>query len=105
MPAPDAERLMRSRYSAFAIGHDDHLLRSWHPTTRPATLEREPGEPPVKWIGLEVLSHRVIDETHSEVEFIARYRVGGRAFRLHETSRFIRENGYWFYVDGTLHES
>lgn len=96
---------MRSRYSGFAIGHHDYLLRSWHPETRPSTLEHDSGEPPQKWIGLKVLSHRLIDETHSEVEFIARYRVGGRAFRLHETSRFTREDGHWYYVDGTLHES
>lgn len=96
---------MRSRYSAFATDQRDYLLRSWHPDTRPPNIEHQPGEPVAKWIGLEIVSHRTIDDTHSEVEFIARYRIGGRASRLHETSRFIREGDHWYYVDGTLHES
>jgi len=96
-PAPDAESLMRSRYSAFVRGDPAHLLATWHASTRPATLELEPG---VKWLGLEVRAHRTIDADHAEVEFVARSRVAGRASRLHERSRFVREGGHWFYVDG-----
>ena len=60
-------------------------------------------EPGTKWLGLEVRDHRVIDETHAEVEFVARCRAGGaRAVRLHERSRFVREDGRWYYVDGDL---
>jgi SEC-C motif-containing protein len=33
------------------------------------------------------------------VEFVARYKIGGRAHRLHETSRFLKEDGRWFYLD------
>ncbi|NMM86841.1 hypothetical protein B2J88_21125 [Rhodococcus sp. SRB_17] len=96
-PAPDAERLMRSRYSAFVLQRRDYLLATWHAGTRPATLEFEPG---ARWLGLEVRRHRVQGADHAEVEFVARYRVAGSAVRLHELSRFVREAGRWFYVDG-----
>ena len=96
--APDAESLMRSRYSAFALEKTGYLLSTWHPSYRPATLDFESG---VKWLGLQVQNHTVIDATHSEVTFVARQRDRtGRAIRLHERSRFVRENGGWYYVDG-----
>ena len=98
-PAPDAESLMRSRYSAFVRGDAAHLLATWHASTRPATLELESE---VKWLGLEVRAHRTIDADHAEVEFVARSRLAGRASRLHERSRFVREGGQWYYVDGDL---
>ena len=98
-PAPDAERLMRSRYSAFVLGRVDHLRASWHPRTRPAELTLEPG---VKWLGLDVRRHRAIDADHAEVEFVARSRLAGRGQRLHERSRFLREGGRWLYLDGVL---
>ena len=98
--APDAEHLMRSRYTAFVRGRTDYLLASWHASTRPAALDLEPG---IKWLGLEVRSHRRIDDTHAEVEFVARSRVAGRGQRLHECSRFVCEGGRWYYVDGDLH--
>lgn len=88
---------MRSRYSAFVRGDAAHLLATWHPSTRPATLELEPG---VAWLGLQVRAHRATDADHAEVEFVARSRLHGRATRLHERSRFVREGGHWFYVDG-----
>ena len=96
-PAPDAQALMRSRYSAFVLGRLDYLLATWHSSTRPAELTLDPA---AKWLGLEVRSHRIIDADHAEVEFVARYREGGRAVRLHERSRFVREAGRWCYVDG-----
>ena len=104
-PAPDAESLMRSRYSAFALGRPDYLLATWHVSQRPAELALDAG---VKWLGLEVRSHTLQDASHAEVEFVARYRVGGRApstgskqaVRLHELSRFICAEGRWYYVDG-----
>lgn len=98
-PAPDAESLMRSRYTAFVRGDAVHLLATWHASHRPATLELEEG---VKWLGLEVKRHTPIDDTHAEVEFVARSRVQGRGQRLHERSRFVREDGHWFYVDGDI---
>ncbi|WP_119154631.1 YchJ family protein [Caldimonas tepidiphila] len=98
--APDAEALMRSRYSAFVLGLGDYLLETWHPRTRPASIE--PHEPGLRWLGLDVRRHAQQDETHATVEFVARSKLGGRAHRLHETSRFVREDGRWFYVDGDL---
>lgn len=100
VPAPDAEALMRSRYAAFARGDERYLLATWHPGTRPAQLQLDPA---VKWLGLQVRSHRVLDATHAMVEFVARSRLHGRADRLHETSTFAREpDGRWYYVDGVI---
>jgi SEC-C motif-containing protein len=98
-PAPDAESLMRSRYCAFVRADAPYLLATWHPSRRPAQLGFEPG---TRWLGLEVRTHRVVDATHAEVEFVARSRHAGRAHRLHERSRFVCEDGRWFYVDGDL---
>lgn len=99
LPPPDAETLMRSRYSAFVRGDDVYLRATWLPSTCPADLTLEPG---VKWLGLEVRSHSVLDDTHAEVEFVARSRLDGRGQRLHERSRFVKQAGRWLYVDGDL---
>ena len=99
VPAPDAESLMRSRYTAFVRGDAVHLLATWHVSTRPASIGFDEG---VKWLALEVKRHTPIDEGHAEVEFVARSRLQGRGQRLHERSRFVREDGHWFYVDGDL---
>ncbi len=98
-PAPDAEALMRSRYSAFVLGDLAYLRASWHPDTCPADLAPEPG---VKWLGLQVRAHRAIDADHAEVEFVARSRHAGQGQSLHERSRFVRLDGRWLYVDGDL---
>ncbi|MGX5664255.1 YchJ family protein [Diaphorobacter nitroreducens] len=98
-PAPSAEALMRSRYSAFVRENAAYLLATWHASTRPAQLDFEPG---AKCLGLEVRSGAQTGEHSAEVEFVARYRVGGRGVRLHERSRFVREQGRWYYVDGDL---
>ena len=92
---------MRSRYSAFVRGDADYLLATWHPSTRPASIDLEPG---IRWLGLQVRSHSQQDESHAVVEFVARSRsaLPGPAQRLHERSRFTREDGRWFYVDGDL---
>jgi SEC-C motif-containing protein len=100
LQAPDAEALMRSRYSAYVLDLTDYLLATWHPSTRPPAVE--PNPPGLKWLGLEVREHRVIDADHAEVEFVARSKLGGRAHRLHERSRFVREDGRWLYVDGDI---
>ena len=91
---------MRSRYSAFVLDRRDYLLATWHPSTRPGELE--PPEPGLKWLGLDLRAHRVQDEDHATVEFVARSKLGGRAHRLHEVSRFVREAGRWLYLDGDL---
>ena len=100
VPAPDAEHLMRSRYSAFVHEQADYLLATWHRSTRPASLDFDAG---AKWLGLEVRDHKVTGADTAEVEFVARYRVAGAAVRLHERSRFVREDSRWFYVDGDPH--
>jgi SEC-C motif domain protein len=101
LAAPDAERLMRSRYSAFVLGDVPYLLATWHSGQRPAELKLETGG---KWLGLEIKQHRITGPDTAEVEFVARFRVGGKAVRQHERSRFVRESSLdgarWFYVDG-----
>ncbi|MBK9161175.1 MAG: hypothetical protein IPM27_06380 [Nitrosomonadales bacterium] len=102
LPAPDAEALMRSRYSAYVLRREDYLLATWHPDTRPASLDLATEN--TKWLGLEVKGHSRESPERATVEFVARYRVGGRGHRLHEISRFVHEAGGWFYVDGRFVE-
>jgi SEC-C motif-containing protein len=92
---------MRSRYTAYVLDRADYLLETWYPATRPASL-RLIEAPRPKWLRLEVKRHALQDETHATVEFVARYKVGGRAHRMHEISRFVREDGRWHYVDGDV---
>lgn len=94
---------MRSRYSAYVLGLEPYLLATWHPSTRPASLDLAAGVP-TQWIGLEVKRHVATGSDAATVEFVARYKVGGRAHRMHELSRFVRENGRWFYVDGDVNQ-
>ena len=100
LTAATPEALMRSRYAAFVLDLRPYLLASWHASTRPAELA--PPEPGLKWLGLAVKRTALQDADHGSVEFVARSKLGGRAHRLHETSRFVREGGEWFYVDGDL---
>ncbi|GGM24824.1 UPF0225 protein [Micromonospora yangpuensis] len=98
--AATAEQLMRSRFSAFAVGHRDHLLRSWHSSTRPTGLSLDPAQ---RWLRLEVLDRErggLLDSTGT-VEFRAHYRTAGRTGTLHERSRFVREDGRWVYLDAS----
>ena len=99
--APDAAALMRSRYSAYVLGLDDYLRQTWHASTRPAAARLS--DPTLRWLGLDLLRHDQHDADHATVEFIARSKQpGGRASRLHETSRFVREGGRWVYLDGKV---
>ncbi|MFJ8113045.1 YchJ family protein [Streptomyces sp. NPDC096132] len=93
--APTAEALMRSRYTAFVKGEVGYLTRTWHPRTRPARLELDPG---MRWTGLEILATKDGSAFHTTgtVEFRASFRGGS----LHEVSRFERVDGAWVYVDG-----
>lgn len=104
-PAPTAEALMRSRYTAYTRGDADYLLRTWYAGTRPATLKLE--DDGTRWLGLQIRATRAgqVGDTEGEVEFVARFKQGGRAHRLHETSRFVREDDRWYYLDGSLHET
>jgi SEC-C motif domain protein len=95
--APTAEALMRSRYAAYVLDRQAYLLDTWHPRTRPPALT--PPAPGLRWLGLEVRRHVVIDDDHAAVEFVARSKRGGRADRLHVVSHFERLDGRWLYVD------
>jgi SEC-C motif domain protein len=123
--APSAEALMRSRYSAYTLGDEAYLRATWHSSSRPQEpiIDAEQG---LTWLGLEVKSalrlrkRKAKDHDQADalpatgsdvpagdeatVEFVARYKIGGRAHRLHEISRFVREQGRWFYVDGSFPE-
>lgn len=101
---PDAEHLMRSRYTAFVLHDVNWLLNTWHPATRPATLNLDE-EPSPQWLGLQLKRFEQQDNDHATVEFVARYKINGRAYRLHETSRFERMEEHWFYRDGDLHKT
>ena len=94
---------MRSRYTAYVQHNASYLLDTWHPDTRPDTLAFDENPPP-QWIGLTIRKHTAHTPDSAEVEFIARYRINGRAFRLHENSRFTRLNQQWYYIDGDIHD-
>lgn len=100
-PAPTAQALMRSRYTAFALGDVAHLLDTWHPSTRPGSLDLEPDR---RWLHLSVESCSGGGPFDSDgtVCFAAVYRAPGGRGELHERSRFVRENGRWYYVDGDV---
>ncbi|WP_111495883.1 YchJ family protein [Marinobacter bohaiensis] len=95
-PAPSPEALMRSRYSAFVLGLTDYLRQSWHPSTRPASLDR--GDTP-QWTGLTVLSS-TSDGDRGQVHFRAIYRESGQWGYLEEKSDFVVEDGRWYYLSG-----
>ena len=91
---------MRSRYSAFVMCNEPYLLATWHGTKRPKSIEFDRNQ---KWLGLKIVDASTTGENTAEVEFIARYRIGGgSAARLHERSRFEKEGERWFYVDGDM---
>lgn len=98
--APSAQSLMRSRYSAYVMRDEAYLRSTWYRSSRPQhrILEDNDG---IKWLGLEVRRQQE-DGDYGTVEFVARYKVDGRALRLHEVSRFVREDGHWFYLDGSF---
>ncbi|MBB3037356.1 SEC-C motif-containing protein [Hoyosella altamirensis] len=99
--APTAVQLMRSRYTAFAVGAVDYLLTSWHPRTRPDVLELDPEQ---TWRRLEIIRTDKGGPFDKDgiVEFRAHYRHSGERGSLHEVSRFVREQGRWLYVDGQI---
>lgn len=96
---------MRSRYTAYVLIREEYLWNTWHASTRPAQIGLEAGNP-VQWQGLTIQRTEAGNITDREgvVEFVARYKVNGKAGLLQETSRFLKENGQWFYVDGRVHE-
>ena len=103
--ASSALELMRSRYSAYVLGATAYLRATWAPHTCPADLDANPDAPDApRWLGLQIKRFDTLDATRAEVEFVARYKVGGRAHRLHELSRFTHDGHGWRYVDGDIRE-
>jgi len=101
-PAASAVALMRSRYTAFALGLSDYLYKSWHPSTRPADLSLDPD---LEWTGLVIertTAGKAWDDT-GEVRFAAEWRSGSDSGVLRETSRFAFVGRAWVYVDGFVH--
>lgn len=96
--APDATSLMRSRYSAYVLKLEEYLLVTWHPSTRPAALNLAADQ--TKWLALEVKRHISESASRATVEFIARYKIAGKAHRLHEVSQFVFEQNKWLYLNG-----
>jgi len=99
--APTPEALMRSRYSAYALGNEPYLLATWHASTRPEKLNLDE-QTTIKWSGLDIISAPGAEGDTGFVEFVARFKDNGRAGKLHERSRFRRENDRWYYVDGDI---
>lgn len=95
-PVPTAEALMRSRYTAYTLGDVQYLLDSWYHLTRPETIELERD---VQWLRLNILA-----SSTDQVKFVATYRVNGKANKLRENSRFIREEGRYYYLDGVVEQ-
>ena len=90
---------MRSRYTAYVLLEEDHLLATWHPSTRPKQLQLNSAQ---RWLGLKVKStlQGGEDDEAGEVTFAARYKIDGRGHRLEERSRFVRHKGRWLYLIG-----
>jgi SEC-C motif-containing protein len=104
--APNAEALMRSRYSAFVEKNEAYLQKTWHPRTRPdgQVLSNDDN---TQWLGLTVfdgVKSAAPNLVQDQVTFIAKYKVNGRAYKMHEVSDFVYENGQWFYVSGLFSE-
>ncbi|WP_353571774.1 YchJ family metal-binding protein, partial [Candidatus Albibeggiatoa sp. nov. BB20] len=96
-----AEALMRSRYTAFVLELKDYLLSTWHPSTRPKQLQFDSN---THWLGLKIKAHEAgqKDDTEGTVSFVARYKLQGKAHRLTEKSRFVKDKERWFYLDGEI---
>ena len=103
IPAPTAETLMRSRYSAYVLGDESYLLCTWHETSRPVQLNLN-ADGGLNWLGLNILACEKggSGDTEGSVEFVAKYQLGNEAQQLNEISRFVKEDGQWFYLNGEI---
>jgi len=90
--APSPEALMRSRYCAYTLGKSDYLLNTWHESTRPDVLELQDDK--TRWSGLTIVSAAPIAEDAT--------KINGKAGKLHERSRFVKQGSRWYYVDGEV---
>ncbi len=98
--ADTAEQLMRSRYTAFVLKDEAYLIKTWHPDTCPENIKLYDDS---RWLGLKIKSIQAggVNDDKGTVEFVARYKIAGRAHRIHEVSSFTRCDGQWRYVDGS----
>lgn len=92
---------MRSRYTAYVMGLEDYLLQTWHASTCPLSLDLS-SNTQTKWLGLQVKNYVLTGDAMATVEFVARYKIGGKAERMHELSRFEQINNRWYYLDGEM---
>ncbi|WP_062375617.1 YchJ family protein [Halomonas sp. KX33721] len=95
---PTPEALMRSRYTAFALNQRDYLLATWHSSTRPQQL---PLDSDTQWVALDIVAAPTVQNDQGSVHFRATFRESGGWHVLEEVSRFVREEGRWWYIDGT----
>lgn len=111
-----AEKLMRSRFSAFCEGAADYLVQTLHPSARSGSDLADVKETiaGTEWTNLIIVKATRGGKRDSEghVEFVATFRQKLKALmigsggdapgfdQLHERSFFLREEGRWFYVDG-----
>lgn len=99
--ATTAEQLMRSRYTAYVANNEKYLLETWHQSTRPQILNLTQQDS-IKWVDLKIIDYAVDanNPARGNVEFIARYKLNGRAQKMHELSNFVFEDHRWYYLDG-----
>lgn len=99
--APSPERLMRSRYTAFVVGDVRHLLATWHPGTRPSSVDLDPA---LRWTGLSIVDAPPVGagDRRAVVEFRADWRDRTGRGSLHERSRFVMQSDAWWYLDGDV---
>ncbi len=100
--ASSPEKLMRSRYSAYAFAHIDYIIRTMKgkPLLDFDALEVETWSKSVQWVGLEIVRVKDISPKLGYVEFIAHFLEKGKSQTIHEISEFHLIDGHWFYVNG-----
>ncbi|KDE37917.1 YchJ family protein [Kosakonia radicincitans] len=102
--APDPSRLMRSRYTAFVLHQTEYLIKTWHPSCEAHAFRQqiEAGFADTHWLGLTVFEHADgVNDNEGYVSFAARFQEKGKSGAIIERSRFLKENGQWYYIDGT----
>lgn len=107
--ATSAEQLMRSRYSAYVFGQEQYLLSTWHPDTRPSQLNLSQDKA-IKWLRLEILNKSNLKLNpknaiqQATVEFVAFYKIDGKAEKMHENSMFEKLEDNWYYLNGEIRD-
>ena len=98
-----AEQLMRSRFAAYARRDAGYVLETWHPSTRPDSLDLDED---LQWVALQIVeaspTHSGPDGEQATVHFRASWRSHTERGLLEERSTFVREDGLWFYVGGEI---